>query len=69
MYKNLLNTTFKIYREIINDRLLLIDESLILEEQYGFQRWRPTTDNIFVLNISGEENWIKCRDAPYFCGP
>lgn len=46
---SLLNSAYKIYAKIINERLKTITDTLLEEEQAGFRKGRSSTDNIFVL--------------------
>lgn len=46
---SLLSTAYKIYSKIINERLKLIAEVLLEEEQSGFRKGRSCSDNIFIL--------------------
>lgn len=46
---SLLNAGYKIYAKILNNRLKIITDSLLLEDQCGFRKGRSCSDNIFVL--------------------
>lgn len=46
----LLNTAYKIYASILNDRLRAVAEEKLQESQFGFRKGRGTADAIFVLN-------------------
>lgn len=46
----LLNTVYKIYASVLNERLMRTAEEKFQETQFGFRRGRGTTDAIFVLN-------------------
>ena len=49
---SLLNTGYKIYSKIIANRLTVVAEALLLEEQKGFRKGRPCMECIFsVLQI------------------
>ncbi len=52
---SLLDTTYKIYARIINERLKIIADHLISEEQMGFRKGRSTADAIFTLKRIIEE--------------
>lgn len=46
---SLLNVGYKIYSKIINNRMKVITEAIILEEQSGFRPGRSCTDNVFTI--------------------
>lgn len=46
---SLLNTVYKIYSKIINERLRKISESILIEEQAGFRKGRSCMDDVFSL--------------------
>ncbi len=48
---SLLNTTYKVYAKIINNKLKKIMEAISLEEQTGFRKGRSCSDNMFVLKL------------------
>lgn len=52
---SLLDTSYKIYAKIMNERLKIIADHLISEEQMGFRKGRSTTDAIFTLKRIIEE--------------
>lgn len=43
-----MNNGYKIYMNILNNRLKYISEHLLNEEQSGFRKGRSCTDNIFI---------------------
>lgn len=45
----LLNTAYKIYAKIVTNRLNIIADTIILEEQNGFRRNRSCIDGVFTL--------------------
>jgi hypothetical protein len=46
---SLLDTIYKIYAKILNERLKTIADTLLSEEQMGFRKGRSCTDAIFTL--------------------
>lgn len=46
---SLLNTSYKLYTKMINERLKTITEEIILEEQNGFRKGRSCNDNVFTI--------------------
>ena len=46
---SLMNTGYKIYAKIINNRIMKIADCLIGEEQSGFRKGRSCIDNVFVI--------------------
>ena len=47
---SLLDTTYKVYARIVNNRLKTITDSLLLEEQMGFRKGRSCSDAVFAIN-------------------
>jgi hypothetical protein len=46
---SVLNRGYKIFTKIINAKLKIIADAVLLEEQQGFQRGRFTIDDVFTL--------------------
>lgn len=46
---SLLNSTYKLYAKIINNRLKIISNTLLEEEQAGFRKGRSCSDNVFII--------------------
>lgn len=46
---SLTDTAYKIYAKILNNRLSILMEHLITEEQMGFRKGRSTIDGVFIL--------------------
>ena len=45
----MLNAAYKIYSGVINNKLKILTEYLLLEEQSGFIKDKSCSDNIFTL--------------------
>lgn len=46
---SLLNSAYKVYSRIINNRLKIITDALLCEEQSGFRKGRSCIDNVFII--------------------
>jgi hypothetical protein len=46
---SLLDSAYKLYARILNQRLKTTSECILLEEQMGFRRGSSTTDAVFTL--------------------
>jgi sorting nexin-29 len=57
---SLLNSCYKIYSKILNNRTSKIAENIVLNNQHGFRKGRSCTNYIFTLNqlIEKEKNII-----------
>jgi sorting nexin-29 len=53
---SLLNVAYKVYAKIITQRLNMINEYILSEEQYGFRKGRSCSDCVFIM-----EQFIKKR--------
>lgn len=53
---SLLNTGYKIYSKIITNRLAVITENILLEEQHGFRNNRSCIDCVFSISQMIEKN-------------
>ncbi|KAJ4434340.1 hypothetical protein ANN_22899 [Periplaneta americana] len=53
---SLLNTGYKIYSKIITNRLAVITENILLEEQHGFRKNRSCIDCVFSISQMIEKN-------------
>ena len=54
---SLLDSAYKIYSHIINNKLRFIEENITGEERMGLRKSRSTIDAIFVLNHVIEKRW------------
>lgn len=59
----LMDTAYKIYANILNDRLGKEVKEKLKEVQFGFRKGRETTDAIYIMNYVYNHNELYCEQG------
>lgn len=59
----LMDTAYKIYANILNDRLDKEVKEKLKEVQFGFRKGRETTDAIYIMNYVYNHNELYCEQG------